>query len=161
MRSHLVAILRVMVCALAVILLAPHRLASRPQNQTNEQEIWSLEHAYWRYAQDNNLQAYLGLWHKDFLGWPLSNAAPVRKDHITDWLTSQTSKGIKFREVELKPASMQMNGNVAVVYYWDKYKWLDKNGKEIPGTSRITHTWLKDGNDWRIIGGMSMAEPQK
>ncbi len=24
----------------------------------------------------------------------------------------------------------------------------------------ITHAWLKTGKDWRIIGGMSMPEPE-
>ena len=27
-------------------------------------------------------------------------------------------------------------------------------------TIRITHAWLRTGNDWRIIGGMSMPEPE-
>jgi hypothetical protein len=25
---------------------------------------------------------------------------------------------------------------------------------------RITHAWVKTGKDWRIIGGMSMPEPE-
>jgi len=51
-----------------------------------------------------------------------------------------------------------------VLYYWLTYAWLDKDRKGAPHTLRITHTWLKDGKDWRIIGGMSMLEaanPQK
>jgi hypothetical protein len=27
------------------------------------------------------------------------------------------------------------------------------------GTLRITHTWIKTGNRWQIVGGMSMPEP--
>jgi ketosteroid isomerase-like protein len=124
----------------------------------NDQAFWNLEHEYWRHVQDNDLSAYLTLWHKDFLGWPLVSAAPVRKDHITDWITSQTSKGLHFNAGELKPAAMQRTGDIAVAYYWMTYSWQDKDGKGDSRTTRVTHTWLKEGNVWRIIGGMSMQE---
>jgi|SRR5437016_5951094 len=102
--------------------------------------------------------AYLGLWHKDFLGWPSVNAAPVHKDHITDWIAAQTSKGLAFKIVEFKPAAIQVNDDVAVTCYWITYKWLDKDGNGAAHTLRITHTLLRDGKDWHIIGGMSMPE---
>lgn len=125
----------------------------------NEQTLWNLEHAYWRYVQDNDLPAYLGQWHKDFLGWPSVNPAPVRKDHITDWITSQTSKGLVFKSVAFKPAAIQMTGDVVVACYWVTYKWLAKDGPGEAHTFRVTHTWIKNGKDWQIIGGMSMPEP--
>jgi ketosteroid isomerase-like protein len=128
------------------------------QATENEQTLWNLEHEYWRHVQDNDLPAYVELWHKDFLGWPWVSPAPVRKDHITDWITSQTSKGLAFKAGEVKPAAIQRTGDIAVAYYWMTYKWLDKDGKGAAHTIRVTHTWVKVGKDWRIIGGMSVAE---
>jgi ketosteroid isomerase-like protein len=124
----------------------------------NEETFWNLERQYFRYVEANDLAGYLTLWHKDFLGWPSVSAAPVHKDHITDWITSQTSKGSTFRTVELKPAELHINGDIAVTYYWITYKWLDKDGQGATHTLRVTHTWSKVGNDWLIIGGMSMPE---
>jgi ketosteroid isomerase-like protein len=124
-----------------------------------EQTLWNLEHAYWRYVQDNDLSAYSNLWHKDFLGWPSVSAAPVHKDHITEWITAQTSKGLVFKTGEFKAGAIQVTGDVAMVCYWITFKWLDKDGNGAAHTFRITHAWLKTGNDWRIIGGMSMPEP--
>jgi hypothetical protein len=57
----------------------------------------SLEKAYWEYVKANDLEKYRALWHQDFLGWPLISLAPLRKDHITDWITMNTSKGVKFQ----------------------------------------------------------------
>lgn len=37
--------------------------------------------------------------------------------HITDWITSQTSKGLSFRTVAFKPAAIQITGNVAATFY--------------------------------------------
>ena len=151
------------VCLLAVAsaISSGQTVQSQLSNQVSstEQTIWKLEHAYWEYVQQNDLTAYLGLWHKDFLGWPAQNAAPAGKDHITDWITSQTAKGLAVKSVEFKPARIQVTGDLAVVCYWITFKWLDKDGKGDAHTLRITHMWLKDGKDWRIIGGMSMPEP--
>jgi ketosteroid isomerase-like protein len=129
------------------------------QVSNNEQTVWNLEHAYWDYVQANNLAAYVNLWHKNFLGWPAQSASPVAKDHITDWITSQTAKGLTLKSIEFKPARIQVTGDVAEACYWITFKWLDKDGNGAAHTLRITHTWLKDGKDWRIIGGMSMPEP--
>lgn len=124
----------------------------------DEQKVWNLEHDYWRYVQDNNLSAYRNLWHTNFLGWPAVSAAPVTKDHITDWITSQTAKGLTFKSGAFKPAKIQVTGDTVVACYWITSAWLDKDGKGDSHTMRITHTWIRDGKDWRIIGGMSMPE---
>lgn len=129
------------------------------QAPSTEQTIWNLEHDYWRYVQDNNLAGYRSLWHSSFLGWPAVSAAPLGKDHITDWITSQTAKDLTFKSGAFKPAKIQVTGEIAVACYWITSAWVDKGGKGDSHTLRITHTWLKDGNDWRIIGGMSMPEP--
>jgi len=136
------------------------KTARRTEASTAEQALWDLEHDYWRYVQDNDLSSYSNLWHERFLGWPSVNAAPVHKDHITDWITAQTSKDLVFKTDELKPASIQVTGDVAVVCYWITFQWLDKAGKGAAQTIRITHAWQKTADGWRIIGGMSMPEPK-
>jgi ketosteroid isomerase-like protein len=149
-------------CTVACLFVGTFAVISIAKNQSkaseSEQALWNLEHEYWRHVQDNDLPAYLTLWHQDFLGWPLVSAAPVRKDHITDWIASQTSKGLHFNAGELRPAAIHVTGDIAVAYYWMTYSWQDKDGKGDSRTTRVTHTWLKEGNVWRIIGGMSMQE---
>ena len=130
------------------------------QTVADEQQLWNLERAYWRYVENNDLAAYSALWHQNFLGWPSVSAAPVRKDHITDWITSQTSKGLKFEAGEFKPAAIQVTGDVAFACYWINFRWLDKDGNGATHKLRITHAWVRSGNTWQIIGGMSMPEPE-
>ena len=67
--------------------------------------------------------------------------------------------GLVFKTGEFKPAAIQVTGDVAMACYWITFKWLDKDGNGTVRTLRITHAWLKTGNDWQIIGGMSMPEP--
>ncbi len=140
------------------VLAVDLKTAKPPQVSKDEQTLWDLEHAYWRYVQDHDLSSYSNLWHERFLGWPSVSAAPVHKDHITDWITAQTSKGLVFKTNEVKPASIQVTGDVAMVCYWITFRWLDHEGKGAAQTVRITHAWLKTASDWHIIGGMSMPE---
>jgi ketosteroid isomerase-like protein len=129
-----------------------------PPSAAEEQAVWDLEHSYWHYVEINDLTSYRNLWHADFLGWPRMNPAPVGKDHITDWITSQTAKGLTFKMVEFKPAALRVTGNTAVACYWATSKWVDRNGAGEADTARIIHTWVKTGKEWQIIGGMSMTE---
>ena len=52
-----------------------------------------------------------------------------------------------------------MSGDIAVVCFWMTYRWVDKEGKGAPHTIRVTHTRLRGGQDWKIIGGVSVQEP--
>ena len=89
----------------------------------DEQTLWDLEHSYWHYVENNDLAAYSNLWHKDFLGWPSVSSAPVRKDHITDWITSQTTKGFRFKTDDFRPARLQVTGDMAFACYWVSLRW--------------------------------------
>ena len=137
---------------------AQQGFSSAPSEE--DQTLWNLERAYWHYVEKNDLAAYSNLWHNEFLGWPYVSSAPVRKDHITDWITSQTSKGLAFKSEEFKPAGIQVTGDVAFACYWITFRWVDKDGQGAAHTLRVTHAWLRSGKNWRIIGGMSMAEPE-
>jgi len=116
---------------------AEHALSSEattPSQVSGEEDtLWNLERAYWRYVESNDLTAYSSLWHKDFLGWPSVSSSPVRKDHITDWITSQTSKGLVFKTVEFKPAAIRVTGDVAFACYWVTFRWVDKDERDIAG----------------------------
>lgn len=142
------------------VITVDFKTAKQSGGSKDEQALWDLEYSYWRYVQDNDLLSYSKLWHDRFLGWPSVNAAPVHKDHITDWITTQTSKGLVFKTEQLKPASIQATGDTAIVCYWITFRWVDKLGQGPAQTVRITHAWQKTADDWRIIGGMSMPEPK-
>jgi ketosteroid isomerase-like protein len=145
--------------SLWVLMCVSSWVSASPAEASAQDTLWGLERSYWRYVQANDLSSYVNLWHKDFLGWPSVSPAPVRKDHITDWITSQTSQGLTFHGDDLQPADIQVTGDIVMVFYRMTYKWLDKDGKGAAHTIRVTHTWLKEGKTWKIIGGMSAPEP--
>src|SRR2546426_11810426 len=137
-----------------VVVLAAAGFAQGAAN--DEAQIWSLEKAYWEYVKVNDLEKYRALWHEDFLGWPFINSAPVRKDHITDWITANTSKGIKLQSYSIEQLAIQVTGDIAINHYRIKAKWVTSHKAEARTDAlRITHTWIRTNETWQIIGGMS------
>jgi ketosteroid isomerase-like protein len=119
-------------------------------------QIWNLEKAYWAYVKANDLEKYRALWHENFLGWPFVSPAPVRKDHVTDWITSNTSKNITLQSYSIEQLAIQVTGDIAMNFYRINATWANGAGAEVKTDSlRITHTWTRTHGTWQIIGGMS------
>ncbi len=147
----------VAVAAVLALLLAASCFA---QQSADELAVWKLEHSYWENVKALDLPAYRALWHPSFVGWPYVSPKPVRKDHITDWITANTTEGLHLQSYVLEPVEGQATENLVVVHYWLTSIWADKDQRGEPQTSRITHTWLRVGNGWQIIGGMSSLQTE-
>ena len=141
--------------ALVAVVLALCACQVFAQQTAQEQAVWKMEHKYWEDVKAADLVSYRALWHPNFLGWPRSSATPARKAHITDWITNNAAKGIHLSGYTLKPAASQATGNLVVTDYWVTMDWVDKNGTRKLERDRITHTWMRVGNRWEIISGMS------
>jgi ketosteroid isomerase-like protein len=140
-----------------ITLLLALTAAAFGQNSAKDQtQIWELEKAYWEYVKANDLEKYRALWHENFVGWPFVSTAPVRKDHITDWITSNTSKGIKLQSYSIEQLAIQVTGDIAINYYRINATWADSTRPEgRTDRLRITHTLIRTHGTWQIIGGMS------
>jgi len=144
-----------MLKALSLLLLLS-ATAFAQDSPNDETEIWKLEKAYWEYVKANDLEKYRALWHEDFVGWPLVSSAPVRKDHITDWITANTSKGLKLQSYAIEQLAVHVTGDVAINHYRIKANWATREETEVKTDAlRITHTWIRTNGTWQIIGGMS------
>ena len=146
------------VCAVAVACAFVGTFASAGQSSASENRVWALEASYWTYVKANDLDRYRSLWRGDFLGWPLANPEPVRKDHITDWITAHTSVGESLKSYEVERLAAQAAGDYVTVTYRVRLTWLTKDGVEKPSGLRVIHTWLKSpDNGWQILSGMAAA----
>ena len=128
----------------------------------DEAQIWNFEKAYWEYVKANDLEKYRALWHEDFVGWPFISSAPVRKDHITDWITANTSQGLKLQRYSIEQLAIQITGDVAINHYRIKANWAtSETAKARTDALRITHTWIRTRGAWQILGGMSAPVNEK
>ena len=127
------------------------------QNSPAADAVWAREQSYWHLVQTNDLTGYRSLWDDNFLGWPWSSSEPVRKPHITDWITAHTDKGDTLQSFDLQRLTIQITGDLATVTYRARTTWVDKQGSPTTGTMRILHTWrrIPRTNEWQIVSGMS------
>lgn len=118
--------------------------------------VWQMEEKYWRLVASGNVEDYVALWHDDFVGWPCFSWTPAGKANIGSWVEEIRDNNWTLT-YNLRPEAVQLFGNdLAVVHYAAEYIFGYPNG-----TSRgkgdwrkFTHTWMKVGDEWQIIGGM-------
>jgi ketosteroid isomerase-like protein len=98
-----------------------------------------------------------------FVGWPFVSAAPVQKDHITDWITNNTSKALKLQSYSIEQLAVHVTGDIAIDHYRIKANWVSSDTGEVVRTDamRITHTWIRTNGTWQILGGMSAPVNEK
>ena len=138
------------------LFLALTAIAFGQKSAKDEAQVWELEKAYWDYVKANDLEKYRALWHENFIGWPFVSPTPVRKDHITDWITANTFKGISLQSYSIEQLAIQVTDDIATNYYRINATWANGGGAEHrTDRFRITHTWIRTHGTWQIIGGMS------
>jgi ketosteroid isomerase-like protein len=119
-----------------------------------EEEIWSLEEDYISYFREANHKAILSLWHPQFLGWPDSEPQPAGIERGAKFLEEKYPNPTQLI-FKIKREGIRIIGDVAINHYLLISPWIDEEGVERKRESRITHTWIKEGSKWRILGGMS------
>ena len=148
--------IRSLICSFIVLCgVAPASAQAPPTNSVAEEEVWALEDAYWRYAGAGDVESYLTLWHDDFVGWFCRALDPSRKANIGVWVSR-----IRDEEQELvynlDKKTSQYFDSLVVVYYTTPLERISPDGSRLweGELFKVTHTWMKVGNQWKIIGGM-------
>lgn len=118
-------------------------------------QVWQREADYWRYVAAGDVDSYVALWDERFIGWPCDQPHPLRKAGIGDWVRKVRDEHIKV-DASLVHEGAQDFGDVVVVHYsFTRVDTYPDGRVEGRGDVRkITHTWMKVGADWLIIGGM-------
>lgn len=131
---------------IALVLLSVCAVA---QQTANEKAAWQGEENYWRYIKSGDKAAFMALWSDRFAGWPAPMRSTATKSDI-----EKTFAGRVGSEAQLTPLSVREYGpDIVIAFYRGT---VTRDGKTT--TSRFTHTWMRSGDKWQIIGGMSANE---
>ena len=94
------------------------------------------------------------MYHKQFLGWPDEEQHPSDKKAAVRYLKERFPEPSTLT-FKIDRQGITILNNIAINHYLLSIIGKDKDGKEQKLSSRLTHTWIKDGSKWRILGGMS------
>ena len=123
----------------------------------DEEKIWSLEEEYISYFKDANHNAILSFYHSQFLGWPDSELHPADKERAAEFLVEKYPEPTQV-VFEIKREGIRVLDDIAITHYLLNSSWINDEGLKQTSESRMTHTWIKDGSEWKILGGMSSRE---
>ena len=119
------------------------------QEMSPEQlEVWHLEESRAKYMTTRDIENVLAMYHQDFVGWSSQGASPSRKADIESWLQKAIEEGRTVSHAKLRREAVKIFGNVAIVHFASS---RSPNGE----WTKVTHTWIRVGDTWKIFGGMS------
>ncbi len=150
--------------AVALVLTLLLSLSAFADGATDEEAVWQLEEAYWLYVKGNDLASYRGLWDERFVGWPGFSDTPLGKENIGTWIAALHASPEETYDYRLTRKVVRSFGDVVVVHYLVQDFMRSADSGEIirqRDTYRITHTWQRIGDSWKIITGMSGAQASK
>jgi len=122
-----------------------------------EEEIWTLEENYISNFKKANHKEILSFYHSDFLGWPDSELHPADKEGAAKYLAGRYPEPTQV-DYKIKREGIRILNNIAITHYLLNFSWINNEGVKQTSESRMTHTWIKDGSEWKILGGMSNSK---
>ena len=119
-----------------------------------EEEIWALEEAYFANLYKADYEAVLAIVHDQFLGWPDSMPQPVGKEGSARFMKRLIPEPTACT-MTLEREGIRMLGDVVLTQFIICVTFSETVAGVKSRLSRITHTWLKEGGCWKLLGGMS------
>ena len=119
-----------------------------------KEKVWSLEEAYFTNLYKANYEGVLAIVHSQFLGWPSTLPQPINKEESACFM-KKLCPNPTLCTLKIERSGIRVLENVALTEYTLNVKYSDNDGIVKTQSSRITHTWIKDDNTWKLLGGMS------
>ena len=119
-----------------------------------ETEIWALEEAYFANLYKANYEGVLALVHSQFLGWPGDVPQPIDREASARFMKQLIPKPTSCT-FKMERAGIRLLGAIALTQYTIRVDCDEATGLTKTQSSRITHTWVKEGAGWKLLGGMS------
>jgi ketosteroid isomerase-like protein len=127
------------------------------KKDTVEEKIWTQEAAYFTHFYHAEYEEMLALVHDQFLGWPGGQPQPIGKEESARFMKQAIPKPTNCK-IKIERAGIRVLGSVALTQYTIYVNCTDSAGMTKTQSSVITHTWLKEGADWKLLGGMSAGK---
>lgn len=149
-------------CVLAAlaIALAP-AAATAPETPAQAKaraEIWAKEQAIYLARGGGNLKPYIDNVASNYLAWPPFSAVPTGVGALEQ---AQPKMAVENKELlAMEFVSFALNGDAAVIYYRTHRTRLP-NGTSIDERFEVTHSWVREGGQWKVLGGMARAQPNR
>jgi hypothetical protein len=139
---------------LTVVLLPPAATTADAMSSAHaraQQAVWAREQAIYAGRGRGDLTPYLASTATDFSSWPPQTARPVDYAALK---ASAASLANSREKLEMTLVEFRLNGTTAVIYY-RTHRTMRADGTVADDHYEVTHTWVREGGNWCVMGGMS------
>lgn len=99
---------------------------------------------------NRDLDGYMSCLHENFIGWFQEDPLPIDKKSLRHWEEHWLSTS-KILRNEIKPVSIKVTDNIAIVNFYGTTVREDENGSKLI-YSKWTNICKKENGEWLIIG---------
>lgn len=127
-----------------------------------QQELWSMEEAYWNAIASRDVDRYLGFFDPACVAWPSNSRVPVTAAELRqlmEALVASTDEG--YLTLELTAESIEVDGKTGLVLYTagGSVRTLDGNTRKFD--DRFMHVWRRSGGTWLLAWAMGATLPRE
>jgi len=129
--------------------------APDPAKEAIRTEIWAKEQMIYAGRSRGDLTPYVANTSRHYVSWPPTVPAPMGYDKLAATTVPSNSN---HEQLTMTFMDFALSGDTAVIYY-RTHMTRRANGDPVDLTYDVTHTWTREGNVWRVLGGMARLEP--
>lgn len=116
-----------------------------------QKEVWQAVENFWKYPNEENIEAFKASIHNDYIGWNTNLVVPLNKQEYISYF-----KYYKSKSYSIKPVQVAVSGNNAVVSYASDvdYGPVKYHGKHVD-------FYIKENGKWLLLGDNCCVEQIK
>jgi hypothetical protein len=63
--------------------------------------------------------------------------------------------GMESYSSEIERIGIRVLGNIAITQFSERFTGKTSTGADFKETLQVTHTWINENSEWKLLGGMS------
>ena len=120
-----------------------------------QQEVWELSERMEKFWIERDLDGYMSCLHENFIGWYGEDPLPIDKKSLRNGESYNLSHQ-KIHIDKIKPVSITVTDNVAIVNFYKTTRREDENGNRLT-YRKVTRICIKENGKWLILGNRAAA----
>ena len=120
--------------------------------------IWKKELAVYEGRSRGDISIYVSNTADGYSAWPPFSPTPYGRETLQ--ANGGGTNGGTQEQLAMDLVSFTLNGESAIIYY-KTHMTRAADGTPVDYRYEVTHTWVVEEGDWKVLGGMARAMPDR
>ncbi|MCB2108784.1 MAG: nuclear transport factor 2 family protein [Rhodobacteraceae bacterium] len=120
--------------------------------------IWAKEQSIYKGRAKGGLQFYLDNAAEEYVGWPPTVSKPLALSALRQ--SSASMAGQNQEQLTMNFMDFTLHGDTGIIYYMN-HRTVKPDGTQVDEKWETIHVWVREGDDWKIVGAMARIEPKR